>query len=45
MTMEVGGNGITIAVRFLENSAIGGKIVAGDATFNRKKFAEQELPN
>jgi hypothetical protein len=41
MTMEVGGSGITAtAVRLLENSAIGGKIVAEDATFSQKKFAE-----
>jgi hypothetical protein len=41
MTMEVGGSGIIItAVRLLGNSAIGGKIVAGDTTFIRKKFAE-----
>jgi hypothetical protein len=39
--MEVGGSGITAtAVRLLENSAIGGKIVAGEATFSRKNFAE-----
>jgi hypothetical protein len=41
MTMEAGGSGIiTTAVRLLENLAIDGKIVAGDATFSRKKFAE-----
>jgi hypothetical protein len=41
MTMEVVGNGIiTTAVRLLGNSAIGDKIVAGDATFSRKNFAE-----
>jgi hypothetical protein len=45
MTMGVGGSGITAtAVGLLENSAIDGKIVAGDATFGRKKFAERELP-
>jgi hypothetical protein len=39
--MEVAGSGIiTTAVRLLENSAIGGKIVAGNATFSRKNFAE-----
>jgi hypothetical protein len=41
MTVEVGKNGIiTTAVRLLGNLAIGGKIVAGDATFSRKNFAE-----
>jgi hypothetical protein len=46
MTMGIGGSGITAtAVELLENSAIGSKIVAGDATFSRKKFAERELPN
>jgi hypothetical protein len=41
MAMEIGGRGITAtAVGLLENSAIGGKIVAVEATFSRKKFAE-----
>jgi hypothetical protein len=39
MTMEIGGDGIT-AVGLLGNSAIDGKIVAVDATFSRKNFAE-----
>jgi hypothetical protein len=39
--MEVAGSGIiTTAVGLLENSAIDGKIVAGNATFSRKNFAE-----
>jgi hypothetical protein len=41
MPMGVGGSGITAtAVKLLGNSAIDGKIVAVDATFSRKKFAE-----
>jgi hypothetical protein len=39
MAMETGENGITTAVRLLESSAIGGKIITGDAMFSQKKFA------
>jgi hypothetical protein len=41
MTMGVRGSGITAtAVKLLGNSAIDGRIIAGNATFSRKKFAE-----
>jgi hypothetical protein len=40
MAKKIGENEIITVVRLLESSAIGGKIVAVDATFSRKKFAE-----
>jgi hypothetical protein len=40
MAMETGENEITTAIRLLENSAIDGKIITGDAMFSQKKFVQ-----
>jgi predicted transposase YbfD/YdcC len=40
MAVEPGENEITTALRLLENSAMDGEIITGDAIFSQKKFAQ-----